>query len=189
MLTYIPQFLMYYSVYCNILPQCIILYNYQYTENYLIYWPFIYNKIYFLSVRDVPMKISRLLCLSCWMCLDNCLFLSVLVFRACLYNCFESLYSPLEDVLSCLWICLSNLTRHVQTASLDLEDISLKLFLGPFVQDNIFWQSSLFLFCYMGPVPTIISRSVCLNYRTWLYSSFSTVTSVLLNMRYSTCYI
>ncbi len=45
------QFLMYYSVYCNVLPQCIILYNYQYTENSLIYWPLIYNKIYFLSVR------------------------------------------------------------------------------------------------------------------------------------------
>lgn len=120
------------------------------------------------------MSISRFLCLSGWMCLYNCLFLSVLVFRTCLYNCFESLCSTLEDVLSCLWICLSNLTRHVPTASLDLEDISLKPFLGPFVQDNIFWQSSLFLFCYMGPVPTIISRFVCLNYRTWPYSSFST---------------
>ncbi len=49
MLTYIPQYIKRGNSWCIV--QYIVIYYYQYTENSLIYWPFIYNTIYFLSVR------------------------------------------------------------------------------------------------------------------------------------------
>ncbi len=56
---YIPQYIESGNSWCII--QYIVIYYHnayiiklQYTENSLIYWPFIYNKIYFLSERDLP---------------------------------------------------------------------------------------------------------------------------------------